>query len=47
MSKSAALIFGLNKYALEIEANVKTKYHSVEIFALAGQEQIAGRDETF
>lgn len=44
MSKSAALIFGLNKYALEIEANVKTKYHSVEIFALAGQEQIAGRE---
>lgn len=44
MNKSAALIFGLNKYALEIEANVKTKYHSVEIFALAGQEQIAGRE---
>ncbi len=44
MSKKAALIFGLNKYALEIEANVKTRYDTVQIFALADQEQLIQRE---
>jgi len=38
MSKSSALIFGLNKYALEIEANVKNRYDRVKIYALEEEE---------
>lgn len=38
MSRKTALIFGLNKYALEIHENVISKYDSVKIYALAGQE---------
>jgi voltage-gated potassium channel len=38
MSSTKALIFGLNKYALEIESNVKSKYESVKIYALDGQK---------
>lgn len=38
MSKTSALIFGLNKYALEIEANVKSKYDNVQVYALAGNK---------
>ena len=38
MSKTTALIFGLNRYALEIQASVKSKYDSVQIYALAGEE---------
>ncbi|MBN2815626.1 MAG: NAD-binding protein [Campylobacterales bacterium] len=38
MSSTTAMIFGLNKYALEIEANVKSKYDTVNIYALEGQD---------
>jgi len=45
MSKTSALIFGFNKYALEIQSNVKTKYDSVKIYALAGQEVVGSEVE--
>jgi len=38
MANTTALIFGLNKYALEIQTNVKAKYDRVKIYALDGQE---------
>lgn len=34
MSKRTALIFGFNKYALEIESNVKVKYDNIKIYSL-------------
>jgi len=40
MSKTTALIFGLNRYALEIEASVKSKYDTTQIYALAGEESL-------
>lgn len=46
MSKTTAMIFGLNKYALEIEANVKSRYDSVRIYALAGQKVSGSKVET-
>ena len=46
MSKQTALIFGFNKYALEIRENVISKYDSVKIYALAGQEIIGSNVKT-
>lgn len=40
MAKSSALIFGLNKYALEIQANVTNRYDDVKMYALEEQEII-------
>lgn len=37
-AKKSALIFGLNNYALEIEANVKNRYDDVRIYALEEEE---------
>lgn len=45
MSRTTALIFGLNRYALEIEANVKSKYDTVKIYALDGQEIVGKKVE--
>ncbi|MEA1983202.1 MAG: NAD-binding protein [Campylobacterota bacterium] len=33
MPKTTALIFGFNKYALEIESNVKIKYKNIKIYS--------------
>ncbi|MBT5934652.1 NAD-binding protein [Sulfurimonas sp.] len=38
MSKTTALIFGFNKYALEIELNVKVKYDNIKIYSLNKQD---------
>jgi len=38
MARTSALIFGFNKYALEIYANVESKYENVQIYALDNQE---------
>jgi len=38
MTKKTALIFGLNKYAYEIVANVEEKYENVRIFTLDKEE---------
>lgn len=46
MAKTKALIFGLNQYALEIEANVKSKYESVQIYALDTDEPIGTEMQT-
>ena len=40
MSKTTALIFGYNKYALEIMANVKDKYDVIKIFSLKEEEEL-------
>lgn len=34
MAKTTALIFGFNKYALEIESNVHVKYDNIKIYSL-------------
>jgi len=34
MNKTTALIFGFNKYAVEIAAQVEDKYHNVKIYSL-------------
>jgi len=46
MAKTKALIFGLNQYALEIEANVKSRYESVQIYALDTDEPIGDGIQT-
>lgn len=46
MSRKTALIFGLNKYALEIRENVLNRYENVKIYALADQEVVGSSVET-